>query len=121
MLILPQEAYELIWDDLLHQSKKYGFEIRSIWMADMVNMGSSGVLNEPLLGDDREPDFLPTPRITEKYQVFNTLKYTASYLDHSRDLLHMVNVFRERMPRPIIGIGHSAGATGMSGNQPHYV
>jgi pimeloyl-ACP methyl ester carboxylesterase len=34
---------------------------------------------------------------------------TAAWLDHSRDLLHMVNTFRDKMPRPLIGIGHSMG------------
>lgn len=34
----------------------------------------------------------------------------ASWFDHSRDLLSMVNHFRERMPRPIFGIAHSMGA-----------
>lgn len=33
----------------------------------------------------------------------------ASYFDHARDLLLMVNHFREEMPRPIVGIGHSLG------------
>ncbi|KAF2472290.1 uncharacterized protein BDR25DRAFT_303011 [Lindgomyces ingoldianus] len=35
--------------------------------------------------------------------------FAAAWLDHSRDLLHMVNTFRKQMPRPIIGIGHSMG------------
>ena len=30
--------------------------------------------------------------------------------DHSRDLLHMINHFREEMPQPIVGVGHSMGA-----------
>lgn len=34
----------------------------------------------------------------------------ASWLDHSRDLLHIINHFRDDMPRPIVGIGHSFGA-----------
>jgi hypothetical protein len=33
----------------------------------------------------------------------------ANWFDHSRDLLYMVNYFRERMIRPIFGIGHSTG------------
>lgn len=32
-----------------------------------------------------------------------------SWLDHPRDLLHMINTFRDEMPRPIIGVGHSMG------------
>ncbi|KAF7945497.1 hypothetical protein EAE96_010264 [Botrytis aclada] len=38
-----------------------------------------------------------------------------SYFDHSRDLLQMINIFREQMIRPIIGIGHSFGATQLVG------
>lgn len=34
---------------------------------------------------------------------------TASWFDHPRDLLHLVNVKRAEMPRPIIGLGHSFG------------
>ena len=34
---------------------------------------------------------------------------SASWLDHARDLLHMTNVFRAQMPRPIVGVGHSFG------------
>lgn len=32
-------------------------------------------------------------------------------MDHSRDLLHMINHFRAEMPLPLIGIGHSFGGT----------
>ena len=35
---------------------------------------------------------------------------SANWFDHSRDLLYMVNNFRERMIRPIFGVGHSMGA-----------
>ena len=31
--------------------------------------------------------------------------------DHARDLLLLVNEFRDAMPRPIVGFGHSLGAT----------
>ena len=30
-------------------------------------------------------------------------------MDHARDLLLMINHFRDQMPRPLIGIGHSFG------------
>lgn len=30
-------------------------------------------------------------------------------MDHARDLLHLTNVFRAEMPRPLVGIGHSFG------------
>jgi pimeloyl-ACP methyl ester carboxylesterase len=43
------------------------------------------VLNERLLGND------------------------PSWFDHPRDLLHLINLKRDEMPRPIIGIGHSMG------------
>lgn len=33
----------------------------------------------------------------------------ASWLDHTRDLLHLINLKRDEMPRPIVGIGHSMG------------
>ena len=31
-------------------------------------------------------------------------------MDHGRDLLHMINMFRSDMPMPIVGLGHSFGA-----------
>jgi pimeloyl-ACP methyl ester carboxylesterase len=31
-------------------------------------------------------------------------------MDHGRDLLHMINMFRSEMPMPIVGMGHSFGA-----------
>lgn len=34
-------------------------------------------------------------------------------MDHGRDLLHMINHFRDQMPRPLIGIGHSMGGNHM--------
>ena len=34
---------------------------------------------------------------------------TASWFDHPRDLLNLVNLKRDEMPRPIVGIGHSMG------------
>lgn len=34
---------------------------------------------------------------------------TASWWDHPRDLLHLINVKRKEMPRPIVGVGHSMG------------
>jgi len=81
----PKELYEPLWDDLHACSKTNGFRIRSIWIADVAQQGASGILNENLLGND------------------------PSWLDHSRDLLHMVNTFRSEMPMPIVGIGHSFG------------
>ena len=37
----------------------------------------------------------------------------ASWFDHSRDLLVMVNHFADQMPRPIIGVAHSMGCAQM--------
>jgi pimeloyl-ACP methyl ester carboxylesterase len=51
----------------------------------MSNQGSSYALNAPLLGDD------------------------PNYLDHSFDLLLMINTFRHRMKPPFIGVAHSMG------------
>lgn len=81
----PKELYEPLWDELVRESAQRGFRIRGIWIADVVHQGFSSVLNEDKLGND------------------------PAWLDHSRDLLHLVNVFRKEMPRPIIGVGHSMG------------
>ncbi|KAJ5945752.1 hypothetical protein N7454_002591 [Penicillium verhagenii] len=82
---LPKELYEPLWDDLYRCSKSQGFRIRAIWIADVVNQGQSGVLNEGVLGND------------------------SNWFDHSRDLLHLVNLKQSEMPQPIIGVGHSMG------------
>ncbi|KAH7559382.1 Alpha/beta hydrolase family-domain-containing protein [Bipolaris maydis] len=81
----PKELYEPLWDELLKRCEQHGFGIRGIWIADVVHQGWSGVMNESKLGND------------------------PAWLDHSRDLLHMVNLFRDQMPRPIVGVGHSMG------------
>ncbi|KAI8635644.1 Alpha/beta hydrolase family-domain-containing protein [Xylariaceae sp. FL1651] len=84
----PKELYEALWIDLHAQSQDpaHGFRIRSIWIADISNQGYSGELNEEKLGND------------------------PCWHDLSRDLLHLTNVFRAEMPRPLIGVGHSFGA-----------
>ncbi|RMZ85799.1 hypothetical protein DV737_g382, partial [Chaetothyriales sp. CBS 132003] len=81
----PKELYEPLWEYLLHSAAKNGFRIRSIWIADVAHQGQSGVLNEAQLGND------------------------PSWADHARDLLHLINLKRDQMPRPLIGIGHSMG------------
>lgn len=81
----PKELYEPLWDDLVEQSRKQRWRIRSIWMADVAHQGQSGIINEQLLGND------------------------PSWHDHARDLLHLINMKRDEMPRPIVGIGHSMG------------
>lgn len=85
----PKELYEPLWDDLLAQSAKSGWRIRSIWMADVANQGGSYLLNEHKTGND------------------------PNFMDHSRDLLAMVNQFRHEFPRPVVGVGHSMGATSL--------
>ncbi|KAI4732689.1 putative toxin biosynthesis protein [Aureobasidium sp. EXF-12298] len=82
----PKELYEPLWEDLLKQSEKAGYGIRSIWMADVANQGASYVLNENKIGND------------------------PNYADHARDLLSLINTHREDFTRPIIGIGHSMGS-----------
>lgn len=32
-------------------------------------------------------------------------------MDHPRDLLLLINHFRDQMPRPLVGVGHSFGGT----------
>ncbi|ORY61299.1 Alpha/beta hydrolase family-domain-containing protein [Pseudomassariella vexata] len=82
----PKELYEPLWAELHTAAKKHSFRIRGIWIADVSNQGHSGILNEKTMGND------------------------PSWHDHARDILHMTNVFRGEMPRPIIGVGHSFGA-----------
>ncbi|KAI2784372.1 putative toxin biosynthesis protein [Daldinia loculata] len=81
----PKELYEPLWADLHARSKAHGFRIRGVWIADVSNQGYSGQINESALGND------------------------PSWNDHARDLLHLTNVFRASMPRPIVGVGHSFG------------
>lgn len=81
----PKEAYEPMWETLYEQSMGLGFTIGSIWMADPVNQAKGELINAGKLGDD------------------------PSWMDHSRDLFTLINQFRDEMPRPLMGIGHSAG------------
>ncbi|KAJ5132443.1 hypothetical protein N7448_006601 [Penicillium atrosanguineum] len=81
----PKELFEPLWEHFYAYLKKYSIPLRAIWIADVSNQGASGVLNEDIQGD------------------------MAHWYDHSRDLLHMVNHFRDEFPRPIIGVGHSMG------------
>lgn len=84
-----KELYEPLRHDLLMELTYRGVRIRAIWMPDYSTQGESGVLNEPHLGHD------------------------MAYSDHARDMLAMINHFRQDMPRPLIGIGHSMGGTQM--------
>ncbi|KAJ5916067.1 hypothetical protein N7504_000082 [Penicillium tannophilum] len=81
----PKEAFEPLWEDLFTILKQKRIPLRGIWIADMSNQGASGVLNEHIQGDQ------------------------TNWHDHSRDLLHMINHFRDDIPRPIIGVAHSMG------------
>ncbi|KAJ5701627.1 alpha/beta hydrolase family domain-containing protein [Penicillium malachiteum] len=81
----PKEVYEPVREALYEQSSALGFNIGSIWTADPVNIAQGERLNHGKLGED------------------------PSWMDHSRDIMQMINQFRGKMPRPIVGIGHSAG------------
>jgi pimeloyl-ACP methyl ester carboxylesterase len=85
----PKELYEPLWEHLLDGSRKHGFRIRSIWIADASNSGASGVINEHTQGD--QPGFY----------------------DIAHDILLMINTFRDQMPQPLVGVGHSMGATSL--------
>ncbi|KAF9886758.1 hypothetical protein FE257_011135 [Aspergillus nanangensis] len=82
----PKELYEPLWEEIHHRLKAQGIAIRGIWIADVAHQGKSSMVNEQKLGND------------------------PSSLDHARDLLLMINEFRDQLPRPIVGIGHSMGA-----------
>ncbi|KAJ5263440.1 toxin biosynthesis protein [Penicillium angulare] len=81
---IPKECYEPIWEELLSSTS---VKIKAIWIADSSNQGASGVMNENELGDD------------------------PNWFDHSRDLLYMVNHFRDQIQAPIMGIAHSFGCS----------
>lgn len=83
----PKELYEPLWNDIFEALQASGRKIRSIWIADQYNQGASGVLNEELLGPD------------------------PSWWDHSHDLMNVINQFQDDISHPIIGVGHSMGAT----------
>ncbi|KAL6150400.1 hypothetical protein ACJQWK_00579 [Exserohilum turcicum] len=85
----PKELYEPLWAEIHGRMKSAGISIRSIWIADVAHQGYSGILNEHKLGNE------------------------PCVFDHGRDLLHMVNIFRDQMIRPIVGIGHSMGGTAL--------
>lgn len=74
-----------MWDELLALAD--GFTIRGIWVADCASMSASGITNEDKLSMDH------------------------SWMDYARDILMMINQFRDKMPRPLVGLGHSMGGT----------
>ncbi|GAT31012.1 toxin biosynthesis protein [Aspergillus luchuensis] len=78
-----------LWDDIYTKLKQGG-----ISLPDTSNQGAGGILNEHIQ-DDR------------------------SRCDHSRDLLFMVNNFRDQITWPIIDIAHNMGArNGNPGRTP---
>jgi pimeloyl-ACP methyl ester carboxylesterase len=81
----PKELFEPLWEDLTSRAARRGWKIRSIWATDVAHQGRSSVINERVLGNE------------------------PAWHDHARDLLHFINVKRDEMPRPIVGIGHSMG------------
>ncbi|CBF73728.1 hypothetical protein AN8025.2 [Aspergillus nidulans FGSC A4] len=81
----PKELYEPLWDDIYERLRSHNRRIRSIWIADVMQQGQSGIMNEGILGDD--PD----------------------WHDHARDLFSMITQFRGEIRQPIVGVGHSMG------------
>lgn len=84
-----KELYEPLWDELAAQARLHGWRIRSIWMADVAWHGESYRMNEELVGN------------------------SPGWYDHSRDLANLINLRREEMVRPIVGVGHSMGGNQM--------
>lgn len=82
----PKEVYEPLWDRIFEVATRKGIAIGHIWMADIAHQGESGIRNE---GKTFDKDISPT--------------------EHSRDLLTMMNHFKDDMRSPIIGFGHSMG------------
>lgn len=58
-------------------------------MADVAWHGESYKMNEELVGN------------------------SPGWYDHSRDLANLINLKREEMVRPIVGVGHSMGGNQM--------
>jgi hypothetical protein len=50
----PKECYEPFWEDLVQKLRERGKGVRGVWVADMYAQGRSGVVNEGMLGPDRE-------------------------------------------------------------------
>lgn len=47
--------------------------------------------------------------IMSEKKIMIDFVYTASWFDHGRDLLFMLNEFQDHITQPIIGVGHSMG------------
>ena len=52
-----KEIYEPLWEDLYAELKQRQIPLRAIWVADISNQGSSGVLNENIQGDQSRIPF----------------------------------------------------------------
>lgn len=50
-----------------------------------------------------------TVRVDAIIPVLKILMRVASWFDHARDIIALVNHFHAQMPRPIVGVGHSMG------------
>lgn len=84
----PKEAYEPFFEALYKCLKsRHGLTISSIWIADQAHQGDSAVMNDELVAND------------------------SHWFDHSRDVIQMVNTFRQHMRRPLVAVGHSMGGT----------
>lgn len=53
-----QELYEPLWDELLDRLQAKGIGIGNIFIADVAHQGTSGVLNEEKLGNDRMSSYI---------------------------------------------------------------
>ncbi|RDA93536.1 hypothetical protein CP533_3970 [Ophiocordyceps camponoti-saundersi (nom. inval.)] len=102
-----KELYEPLWDEIYQLLGQRGVRVRSVWIADMWNQGQSGVLNEKMLGNDRNP-----PASSDESSLADLI--AASWFDHARDLMSLINQKLDDIRHPIVGIGHSMGATQLS-------
>jgi hypothetical protein len=100
--------YEPLFENLCIRSTRLGFKIRSIWIADAAHQGESGVINEETLGNDRNFNLSGAKSFSKIHWLIGF--WTASWFDHARDIIALVNHFHEQMPCPIVGVGHSMGA-----------
>lgn len=66
---MPKEMYEPLWDKLLRLAQESGkFRIRSIWVIEAYNHGTSAQLNEGLLGDERKSSApYPSPSVPRRF------------------------------------------------------
>ncbi|KIW35034.1 uncharacterized protein PV07_01762 [Cladophialophora immunda] len=83
----PKELYEPLFDDLYTKLRAVGGGIRAIWIADLAHQGKSYILNEKALGND------------------------PNWWDGARDFLFLINQKQDELPQPLVGIGHSMGAS----------